>query len=89
MADDLREVKNAITSNLMRQNQDSNKEQDARSIFHFFDLPLKTVEDIEGAVEQLLRIPDNFERSIMYTYMYVLYEFRQIRIEYCNVTYDF
>lgn len=64
MADDLREVKAIITDNL-RQNLDgNNKQQD--TIYSSFDLPLKTVEDIEGAVEQFLQNKNNFERSVIY-----------------------
>ncbi|XP_011688854.1 PREDICTED: uncharacterized protein LOC105450618 [Wasmannia auropunctata] len=63
MADDLRKIKDAIiTGNLMRQNQD-NQRQNEKSIYHSFDLPLKTVEDIEEAVEQFLKIKENFKRS--------------------------
>jgi len=66
MTDDLREIKDAIiTGNLMRQNQDNN--QDERSIyFFFFDLPLRTVEDIEETVEQFLKTEENFKRSVRY-----------------------
>lgn len=67
MSDDLREVKAIITSN-PRQNLDgNNKQQD--TIYSSFDLPLKTLEDIEGAVEQFLQNENNFERSvILYIY---------------------
>jgi len=65
MTDDLKEIKDAIiTGNLMRQNQDNN--QDERSIYFSFDLPLRTVEDIEETVEQFLKIEENFKRSVKY-----------------------
>lgn len=61
MADDLKEVKNAIiTGNLMQQD-----ENDTRSIYSL-DLPLKSLQDIEETVEQFLKIPENFERSVIY-----------------------
>jgi len=65
MADDLKKIKDTIiNSDIIRQNQNGNKQQDVRSIYSVFDLPLKTVEEMEGEVEQFLQIPDNFERSI-------------------------
>lgn len=67
MSDDLKEIKDAIiTGNITRQNQDSNKQQDKRSIYSVFNLPLKNVEEI-GAVEQFLQVPDNLERSVIYS----------------------
>lgn len=49
----------------MRQKLDgNNKQQD--TIYFSFDLPLKTVEDIEGAVEQFLQNKINFERSVIH-----------------------
>jgi len=65
MADDLKEVKDAITNNL-RQNVDGNKQQDTRSIYSSFDLLLTTVEHMEGDVEQFLNIQDNFDRSVIH-----------------------
>ncbi|GAB1869621.1 hypothetical protein CAJAP_10700 [Camponotus japonicus] len=66
MADDLREIKDIVTGNLMQQNKDVHK-QNEKSIYFSFDLPLKTVEEIEGAVEEFLKISENFERSTMET----------------------
>jgi len=72
MTDDLREIKDAIiTRNLMRQNQENN--QDERSIYFSFDLPLRTVEDIEETVEQFLKIKENFKRSVKYNIICFIY----------------
>ncbi|XP_039310317.1 uncharacterized protein LOC120358954 isoform X1 [Solenopsis invicta] len=62
IVDDLREMKNVITGLNLRQDQDNNQQQDIRSIYSSFDLPLKTVENIE-TVEQFLRTEENFKRS--------------------------
>lgn len=72
MADDLREIKDIVTGNLMQQNKDVNK-QNEKSIYFSFDLPLKTVEEIEGAVEEFLKISENFERSVIHICIYKLY----------------
>lgn len=65
MLEELREVKHAVNSANFKENVDCNKQRDT-SIFFSFNLPLSTVEDIEGAVDQFLRIKDNFERSVIY-----------------------
>lgn len=56
MADDLREVKNVIMTNNLMLNQDNDQQQNRRSIYSSFELPLRTVKDIEEAVEQFLEI---------------------------------
>ncbi|XP_032690649.1 uncharacterized protein LOC116853628 isoform X2 [Odontomachus brunneus] len=64
MADDLKEIKDTvITSIRTTQNMNGNQQQEARSIYSSFDLPLRTIENIEQAVEQFLHIQDNFDRS--------------------------
>lgn len=65
MADDLREIKDAITiSNLRKENQDDNRQQDTPSVYSSFELPLRNVKDIEETVEQFLKVQNNFERSV-------------------------
>lgn len=71
MADDLREIKDIVTDNLMQQ-KDVNK-QNEKSIYFSFDLPLKTVKEIERAVEKFLKNSENFERSVIHICIYKLY----------------
>lgn len=52
MADDLKKVKNAIiTSIQMKGNMNGNQQQETRSIYFSFHLPLRTIENMEEAAE--------------------------------------
>lgn len=49
-----------------KQNTNGNQQQETRSIYSSFNLPLRTIEDMEEAVEQFLQIQEHFNRSVIF-----------------------